>query len=103
MTSKIIHSLPKDKRKTPYGEGIGGGGGYQLPGMFDSLLKSYVYNFRWPQKLTSLGGVLTKTAVVIEILGQKYYLCWCKGLNACLQWKVNLAYPSSLQPLHSIT
>ena len=90
MTNKIIHSLPKgrmtlskDKRKIPHGWG-GGGGGYQLPGMFDSLLKSHVYNFRWPQKLTSLEGVLTKTAAVIEILGQKYYLCWFKGLNACL-------------------
>ena len=88
MTNKIIHSLPtgritlsKDKSKTPHGRG--GGGGYQLPGIFDSLLKSHVYNFRWPQKLTSLEGLLTKTAAVIEILGQKYYLCWFKGLNAC--------------------
>ena len=86
MTNKIIRSLPKgrrtlskDKKKTSHGHG-GRGGGYQLPGMFDSLLKSYVYNFRWPQKLTSLGCVLTKTAAVIEILGQKYYLCWFKCL-----------------------
>ena len=43
--------------------------------MFDSLLKSHVYNFRWPQKLTSLEGVLTKTAAVIEILGRESIIC----------------------------
>ena len=91
MTNKIIHSLrikaegPCQKIRERYlMVGGGGGRGYQLPGMFDSLLKSHVYNFRWPQKLTSLEGVLTKTAAVIEILGQKYYLCRFKGLNACL-------------------
>ena len=52
MTNKIIHSLrikaegPCQKiRERHLMVGREGGGGYQLPGMFDSLLKSHSYMY----------------------------------------------------------
>ena len=39
----------------------------------------------------------------LDVSSALLHVWWFEGLKACLQWKVHLAYPASLQALHSYT
>ena len=54
---------------------------------------SSVLNLRFLYRVVNLGHL-------VKVL---YFYFKKEALKACLQWKVHLAYPASLQALHSIT
>ena len=81
---KYVHTPPKVPRKL-----------YPIPDQNGRSL--YSFSDQNDSKLTPFGAAHTDMAYIREYITAK------KGLKACLQWKVHLAYPASLQVLHSNT